>query len=134
MVSKRFHGFIEGWRLVRVNEDLILKGYTLNVEYFSEILHILRNSSNYSFIVEELVDIPKGADTRDKKAIFHLASAYLKLLFPHVESPSDIDKNDFNNFCLQPALEKRQIIRKQISLIDPEFKVDLPDIRVKNYK
>ena len=129
----RFHGFIEGWRLIRVNEDLIVKGYTLNVEYFSEILHMLRESSNYSFIVGELVDIPKGADTRDKKAIIHLASAYLKLLFPHVESPDDIDRNDFNNFCLKPAIEKRQIIRKQISLIDPEFKTDLPDIRVKRF-
>ncbi|MBU4443799.1 MAG: BREX system Lon protease-like protein BrxL, partial [Candidatus Marinimicrobia bacterium] len=124
---------IEGWRLIRVNEDLIVKGYTLNVEYFSEILHMLRESSNYSFIVGELVDIPKGADTRDKKAIIHLASAYLKLLFPHVESPDDIDRNDFNNFCLKPAIEKRQIIRKQISLIDPEFKTDLPDIRVKRF-
>ena len=127
----RFHGFIEGWRLVRINEDLILKGYTLNVEYFSEILHLLRNSSNYSYIVGELVDIPKGADTRDKKAIFHLASAYMKLLFPHVEKPSDISQSDFNHFCLQPALEKRGIIRKQISLIDPEFKPYLPDIRLK---
>ena len=127
----RFHGFIEGWNLVRINEDLILKGYTLNVEYFSEIMHLLRESSNYSHIISDLVNIPKGADTRDKKAIFHLATGYLKLLFPHVEKPSDINRNDFNTFCLKPAIEKRGIIKKQISLIDPEFKAELPDIRIK---
>lgn len=127
----RFHGFIEGWKLVRINEDLVLKGYALNVEYFSEILHTLRDDSHYSSVVSELVNIPKGADTRDKKAILRLATGYLKLLFPHIKYPTDIDKNEFNTFCLQPALEKRQIIKKQISLIDPEFKEELPDIKIK---
>lgn len=127
----RFHGFIEGWKLIRINEDLIVKGYTLNVEYFSEILHTLRNSPKYSFIVSELIDIPKGADKRDTKAIVKLATAYLKLLFPHVEGVDEIDKKDFLNFCLKPAIEKRQIVRKQISLIDAEYKEDLPEIKIK---
>jgi len=127
----RFHGFIEGWKLIRINEDLIVKGYTLNVEYFSEILHILRNDSNYSYIVGKLINIPKGADTRDKKAIVKLATAYLKLLFPHIESPHDIDKNDFYNFCLKPAIEKRQIIRNQLAMIDPEYKEELPEIKLR---
>lgn len=127
----RFHGFLEGWKLIRVNEDLIVKGYTLNVEYFSEILHTLRSTPKYTFIVSELLDIPKGADKRDTNAIIKLASAYLKLLFPHVESVDDINKNDFYNYCLKPAIEKRQIVRKQISLIDPEFREDVPEIRIK---
>jgi len=127
----RFHGFIEGWKLVRINEDLVVKGYTLNVEYFSEILHSLRTDSRYSYIVNEIIEIPSGADTRDTKAIIKLASAYLKLLFPHVESPSEISKQDFDIYCLQPALEKRQIIRTQINMIDLEFKPELPDIHVR---
>ena len=127
----RFHGFIEGWRLQRVHEDLKVKGYTLNVEYFSEILHSLRETSNYSYIVSELLQIPQKADTRDTTAIKKLSSAYLKLLFPHVEKPGDISREDFYNFCLKPALEKRGIIRKQISLIDSEFSEDLPVIEVK---
>lgn len=127
----RFHGFLEGWNLVRINEDLILKGYTLNVEYFSEILHILRNDSNYSHIVGKLISVPKGADTRDKKAIVKLTTAYLKLLFPHVNNPKDIDRNDFYNFCLKPAIEKRQIIRTQLAIIDPEYKEELPEITLK---
>ncbi|HUS89759.1 MAG TPA: BREX system Lon protease-like protein BrxL, partial [Desulfosporosinus sp.] len=127
----RFHGFIEGWRLQRVHEDLKVNGYTLNVEYFSEILHSLRETSNYSYIVGELLQIPQKADTRDTTAIKKLSSAYLKLLFPHVEKPEDISREDFYNFCLKPAIEKRGIIRKQISLIDSEFSEDLPVIEVK---
>ena len=126
----RFHGFIEGWKLIRINEDLIIKGQTLNVEYFSEILHSLRNESLYSHIVGELIEIPKGADTRDVKAVIRLSTGYLKLLFPHVTSVTDINKTEFYNFCLKPAIEKRRIVKRQISLIDPEFNDNIPDIRL----
>ena len=77
-----------------------------------------------------MIKIPKGSDTRDTKAIIRLCIAYLKLLFPHVNSPSDIDKRDFDIYCLQPAIEKRQIIREQIHMIDPEFKPELPGISI----
>lgn len=127
----RFHGFIEGWRLPRINENLKVRGYTLNVEYFSEILHSLRGQSDYAAIASELLDIPRVADTRDTTAIKRLTTAYLKLLFPNVKEASDISKHEFESFCLRPALEKRGIIRQQISMIDSEFKEDLPDIKIR---
>lgn len=126
----RFHGFIEGWKLPRINEELKIKGWTLNVEYFSEIMHELRDKPIYATIVSDLLDVPVKADTRDTTAIKRLATAYLKLLFPHVNNIDDIDKNDFRNYCLIPAFEKRQIVRKQIHLIDEEFKDEMPDIKV----
>jgi ATP-dependent Lon protease len=127
----RFHGFIEGWRLPRMNENLKVRGYTLNVEYFSEILHALRELSDFGAIVGDFLDIPKSADTRDITAIKRLASAYLKLLFPNSRTPDDLSGADFDNFCLKPAMDKRGIIRRQINLIDSEFKEDLPDIKIK---
>ncbi|MGJ7027925.1 MULTISPECIES: BREX system Lon protease-like protein BrxL [Methanothermobacter] len=127
----RFHGFIEGWKLPRMREDLIIKGYALNVEYFSEILHELRMESQFRNVVEKMLYIPKDADTRDKKAIIKLATAYLKLIFPHVSGPEDIENQEFKTFCLEPAIKMRSIIKKQISYIDPEFSEEVPDIRVK---
>lgn len=127
----RFHGFIEGWRLPRIKENLKINGYALNVEYFSEILHILRMAPDFAHIVSELLYIPKNADTRDVRAIIKLVTGYLKLLFPHVKSIEDIRKEEVEQYCIKPALEKRGIIRKQISLIDSEFHEDLPDIKVK---
>ena len=129
----RFHGFIEGWLLPRMQEDLKVRGYTLNVEYFSEILHSLRDKTDFSYIVGEMLDIPKNADTRDTNAVKRLSTAYLKLLFPHVKNPTDINKMDFNTFCLEPSLKKRGIIKKQISIIDDEFDPQLPNIKVKDY-
>jgi ATP-dependent Lon protease len=114
-----------------MNESLKVSGYTLNVEYFSEILHCLRDEPDYPTIVDELLYITKDADTRDVTAVKRLTSAYLKLLFPQVKCAQDIDKADFETFCLKPALNMRGIVRRQIRLIDREFKEELPKIRIK---
>jgi ATP-dependent Lon protease len=80
--------------------------------------------------VDSLLKVPAHADTRDVKAIKRLTTAYLKLLFPHVQTTGDIDINEFKIFCFNQAYEKRAIIRKQIHQIDGEFKADLPNIEV----
>ena len=127
----RFHGFIEGWYLPRMREELKINGYGLNVEYFSEILHEMRTIPKFENIVRDLIYIPPESDTRDTRAIVKIASAYLKLLYPHVENADDIDKEEFYDFCLKPAIHMRGIIKHQISLIDLEVADKLPDIRVK---
>ncbi|MBL0702350.1 MAG: BREX system Lon protease-like protein BrxL [Sulfurospirillum sp.] len=126
----RFHGFIEGWKMPRMNQSMILDGNTLNVEYFSEILHLLRDDTSYSPIVDSLLDIPSHADTRDVNAVKRLTTAYLKLLFPHVKSIDDIDIDEFKLFCFDKAYKKRDIMRKQIHKIDREFSKNLPNITV----
>ncbi|MDD2230456.1 MAG: BREX system Lon protease-like protein BrxL [Candidatus Cloacimonetes bacterium] len=128
----RFHAFIQGWDLIRVNEDMLLRGYSLNVEYFSEIMHLLRRDNSYSCIVTEMVEIPSGADTRDKNAIIKVATAYLKLLFPWVRDVEDVDAEQFRRYCLEPAIRKRAIIKEQIALLDPEFNPKVPSIRIKD--
>jgi ATP-dependent Lon protease len=125
----RIHGFIEGWELFRFNEDLKVKGIALNTEYFSEILHLLRTSSHYSDIIDQCLDIPSSADTSDTKAVKKMCCAYLKLLYPHVQNPNDIPKSEFVSYILNPAMQKRAIIRKQLSEIDQEFLPDMPDIK-----
>ena len=127
----RFHGFIEGWYLPRISENLKLNGYSLNVEYFSEILSYSRNLSFYSAIVKEMLDVPKNADTRDTNAIIKMCSGYLKLFYPNVRNASDISPQEFNAICFRPSFEKRQIIRQQLASIDREFTDRMPDIRVR---
>ncbi|MFR2451402.1 MAG: BREX system Lon protease-like protein BrxL, partial [Clostridia bacterium] len=129
----RFHGMIEGWYLPRITEDLKLEGYSLNVEYFSEILSMQRGMSRYASIVTDMLDIPKNADTRDTTAIIRLASGYLKLLFPHVESMMDITKEEFEIYCFKPAYEKRRIVRNQLSIMDMEYSNKMPDIKVRDF-
>ncbi len=127
----RFHGFIEGWKLIRINESMHLNGQTINVEYFTEILHKLRDEVIYSSVVMELLEIPKESDTRDKNAIVKIATAFLKLLFPHVTSADMIDRTEFEIFCLKPALDMRRIMKEQMALLDPEYNPEVPNITIK---
>ena len=131
----RFHGFIEGWKLPVMQEDLIFSGYTLNVEYFSEIMNSMRQMPEFGQVVNSFLVIPNDADTRDKKAIQRLATAYLKLLFPHVRSNGDISPEDFYHYCFAPAYEKRKIVKTQLSYMDPQYARGelMPDIRVRGY-
>lgn len=129
----RFHGFIEGWLLPRVTADMALRDWTLNVEFFSEVLHQLRTATEYSDIVTQSIYVPEGADMRHLKAIQRTATAYLKLLFPHITKKEDLNLDDFYRYCLKPAIHRRDIIRQQCSNIDREssFSKPMPEFTVK---
>ncbi|MBK5260960.1 MAG: BREX system Lon protease-like protein BrxL [Peptostreptococcaceae bacterium] len=128
----RFHGFIKGWDIPRMKESLKVNGWALNVEYFSEIMHMLRGELIYRAIVDELLILPKNADTRDTEAIKRICTAYLKLIFPNVRKTEDVNTQDFINYCLEPAKEMRRVIKTQLGIIDSEFLgKDIPDIVVR---
>ncbi len=128
----RFHCFIEGWHLPRIKTSMIFKGWTVNVEYFSEIMHTLRTQNQYSLLFDELVTFEKEADLRDINAVKRTTTAYLKLLFPHWTKIDDVDLQDFDIYCLQPAIRRRSIIREQIHNIDAEFRTRMPVIELKD--
>lgn len=126
----RFHGLIPGWEIPRFRADMIANGWALNTEYFAEVLHKLRDERLYTAIVDSCLDIPKRADQRDLTAIKRLCTAFLKLIFPHARTKEDVSADDFIKYCLEPAMEMRGAIRKQLNVIDPgEFSPVLPDIR-----
>jgi len=118
----RIHGFIKGWDIPRMNDDLKVHGWALNSEYFSSILHQLREDISYRAIVDQLIEMPERADTRDTEAVKRLCTAYLKLLFPNVKSAKDISMHHFNLYCLRPAVKMRSIIKTQLGILDIEFK------------
>ena len=122
----RFHGFIEGWLLPRITNDMALCDWTLNVEFFSEVLHQLRTATEYATIVNQSIAVPEGADMRHLKAVKRIASAYLKLLFPHVLKKEDMDIAEFYTYCLKPAVHRRDIIRRQCANIDSESSFSKP--------
>ena len=65
----RFHGFINGWNIPKMRENLKADGWALNSEYFGEIVHMLRDELSYRAIVDEILDVPKDATIRDTEAI-----------------------------------------------------------------
>lgn len=128
----RFHCFIEGWHLPRINKGMIFKGWTINVEYFSEILHELRTQNIYGIVFDQIVTYDKNADTRDFNAVKRIAVGYMKLLFPHWTSVDNVDLEEFDLYCLQPAIRRRGIVKEQCHYIDPEFKTAMPNFWIIN--
>lgn len=126
----RFHCFIEGWLLPRINDSIIFKGWTINVEYFSEIMHAMRTQNSYGLLFDAITSFERGSDTRDSKAIKRIATAYLKLIFPQWSRPEDVDKDEFDTYCLQPAINRRGIIKEQCHYIDSEFKTQMPFVSI----
>jgi len=124
----RFHGFLKGWDIPRMRENLKAEGWGLNTEYMSEILHSLREDVRYRAAVDSLLQVPKGADTRDTEAIKRLCTAWLKLLFPEATTPEKVDREQFRQHCLAPAMQMRGIIREQLHKLDAEYGESLPEI------
>ena len=129
----RIHGFIKGWDIPRMNDDLKISGWALNSEYFCSILHLLRDDASYRAIVDKIMEVPEKADTRDTEAVKRIATAYLKLLFPNVRTAEDVNPKRFLKYCLRPARNMRQIIKRQMGILDTEFKgKDVPVYGVKD--
>ncbi|MEG1300778.1 MAG: BREX system Lon protease-like protein BrxL [Erysipelotrichaceae bacterium] len=131
----RFHGFIEGWNIPRMHDDLKISGWALNSEYFCMILHLLREDVSYRGIVDQIIKVPEKSDTRDTEAVKRLSTAFLKLIFPNVRTKYDISKEDFTKFCLYPACKMRETIIKQLGIMDIEFRNrKLPTFELNNYE
>lgn len=131
----RFHGFIKGWDIPRMHDDLKICGWALNSEYFCTILHLLREDASYRVIVDQLIEVPERADTRDTEAVKRICTAYLKLLFPNVRAATDIKPSEFIKYCLRPATKMRGIIKTQLGILDIEFRgKDVPKLNVREMK
>lgn len=118
----RIHGFIKGWDIPKMSDNLKVSGWALNTEYFCTVLHMLRDDASYRAIVDDLVEVSGDAYVRHTEAVKKIATAYLKLLFPYVRSADDVDPRLFERYCLRPAKKMRTIIWRQMSILDKEYK------------
>ena len=106
-----------------MNENLKADNWALNTEYFGEIIHSLRGELCYRAVVDQILEVPKNAATRDTEAIKRICTGFLKLLFPHVEFIEQINTTDF-----------RGVIKRQMGILDfGEFgQATIPDIKIRS--
>lgn len=118
----RIHGFIKGWDIPKMSDDLKVSGWALNSEYFCSVMHMLRDDASYRVIIDQIVDVSENAYVRHSEAVKRIATAYLKLLFPNVRTAEDVDPKYFMRYCLRPAINMRKTIWRQLSILDKEYK------------
>jgi ATP-dependent Lon protease len=80
-VGDRLHGFIPGWELPKISDDVLADGLGLLSDYFGEVLGSLRNEVGFLEKVREQVPL-ENATIRDKNAIERITAGLLKLLYP----------------------------------------------------
>ena len=86
----RLAGVVPGWELesVKMREVSITKNYGFMADYFSEILHELRDM-DFMHILKERIEL-QNANIRDEKSIFKMMSGLLKLVCHHTKIDDEI--------------------------------------------
>lgn len=122
----RFHGILPGWKIPRISKESISATVGLKADYLAEVFHLLRMETRYVDWVREHVE--STGDLRDIRAVERIASGLLKLFFPDLEC---ITPELFVEYCLNPAKQMRQFVRRQLSQRDAEYRPQLAKIELK---
>ena len=119
----RFHGILPGWKIPPFNTEQIAQGYGLKADFFSQVCHKLRKSSLFTQKVSSKLAL--SGYKRDCTAVERLAAGLSKILL------LDPDEAEFKDYILKPAMEMRELVRKQLHQLDPngfERKLDISSI------
>lgn len=112
----RIHALLPGWEIPKIQKQSPAKSTGLKADYFAEILRKLRDEGKCDGFVGSRCQLSgNGAEIlRNNKAVKRLATGYLKLFFPNLEVSSE----EFEEYCLSPAIELREQVCDQLHLID----------------
>ena len=114
----RFRGIIPGWQIAKFRQEMIANGAGLKADFFSDTLTAMRHETMHEEWVRRHTQFAPRTDIRDQEAVIATASGLLKILYPDL----NVNDDEFNNFCLQPAVTMRQYIRNQLWLLDAEYR------------
>jgi ATP-dependent Lon protease len=114
----RFRGIIPGWQISKFTQASKAQGLGLKADFFSDTLTSMRHDISYDEWTRSRVQFPEKVSIRDEEAIISLAAGLLKILYPHLE----VSNSAFDNYCLQPAMQMRQIVRNQMWQLDEEYR------------
>jgi ATP-dependent Lon protease len=109
---ERIHGFLPGWEMPKLTDRSFAEGYGFTLDYFAELLHLLRGSLLPSDPATRYqLHHAKG---RDVEAIHKVVRGLMKLLHPDARA-SDEELGQYVGF----AVEARQRVKDQLSVLAP---------------
>lgn len=117
----RIHGFIPGWELPKISDQLLSDDLGLLSDYFGEVVATLRHDPAYQDLVhrympELKVEDSPGAEVtiRDRKAVERIATGLTRVLFPDMR----VDEEGMRAI-IDVAVELRQRVHAQLTRMDP---------------
>lgn len=115
----RLRGILPGWKVRKLGGDSFAKGIGLKSDFFGDALLTLREDVTANqFVAQKVVLKGKKLYKRNEDAVRLLASGLMKLQFPH----GKVSLEDFEAYCMQPAVEMRQLVWEQLYILDAEYR------------
>lgn len=115
----RLRGILPGWKVRKLSGNSFAQGVGLKSDFFGDALLALREDVSANQYVQETITL-KGEKRykRNEDAVRLLASGLMKLQFPH----GQVSPEDFEAYCLRPAIEMRQLVWDQLYTLDAEYR------------
>lgn len=116
-IGDRIHGFIPGWEIPKIADDVLADGVGLLSDYFGEVLGELRRDQTFLDFLQRNKKL-LNATLRDQTAVMRVAAGLLRMLYPN----GKIGDEGLTH-VLQVATELRQRVHRQLERMSPgEFK------------
>jgi ATP-dependent Lon protease len=115
----RLRGILPGWKVRKLSGESFAQGVGLKADFFGDALLALREDvSANQFANRSIVLKGKKLYKRNEDAVHLLASGLMKLQFPH----GQISSEEFEVYCVRPAVELRQLVWEQLYALDAEYR------------
>ncbi len=127
----RLRGIIPGWKVRKLSSDSFAQGMGLKSDFFGDALLALREDVTANQYVQRAVSLAgEKRYKRNEDAVRLIASGLMKLQFPN----GIITPEEFEIYCLKPAIELRQLVWDQLYVLDAEYRQYDEEIKViQNY-
>lgn len=115
----RIRGIIPGWKAAKLSSDSFANDVGLKSDFFGDALLRLRDDLGIDQYVRKRLRLTGSRTyTRNEEAVRAIASGLMKIQFPDGKA-SDLE---FRMFCVEPAIEYRQLIWDQLYRMDAEYR------------
>lgn len=123
----RLRGIIPGWKVRKLSGDSFAQGMGLKSDFFGDALLALREDITANQYAQTAITLAgEKRYKRNEDAVRLIASGLMKLQFPH----GQITPEEFKIYCLNPAIELRQLVWDQLYMLDAEYRQYDEEIRV----
>lgn len=123
----RLRGIIPGWKVRKLSGDSFAQGIGLKSDFFGDALLGLREDITANQYVQTAITLAgEKRYKRNEDAVRLIASGLMKLQFPH----GRITPEEFEIYCLNPAIELRQLVWDQLYMLDAEYRQYDEEIKV----
>jgi ATP-dependent Lon protease len=115
----RIRGILPGWRIRKLNPSSFAETIGLKADFFGDALIALRDDLAMDQEGARLLPrISSHMYKRNAESIQIIATGMMKILFPDGQLTSE----EYTKFCLEPAIEMRQLVWNQLYRRDPEYR------------